>query len=218
MKKGWFFGDSFTKGFGSNPGEEYYELVNGDTTKWSDIICKEYNLEQINFGLSGAANENILVDIQTNFFNTKPGDFVFLQSSCPTRQFFYLKNFDVIFKYGNNKVTSLLKDIKLWVDSPFKTIDASDQLSQEQHDSIGKFILNIRVPAYKRYKDYYSRQFNFYKKLFLQRGCVVVDWEFEQWKDYETIEEATNGTIKDNHWSAKGNKNFAEYISKRISE
>lgn len=216
MKKAWFFGDSFTDGHGSGLHDKYFKYVNGDTVRWSDIVSKELNIQQENFGLRGASNENTFELIQSNFFKIKKKDYVFLQSSSPTRQFFLLKNYDVLFKYGSNKVNASKKEIELWTDPPFKTKNVSSELSDEQHQALVNFIAYIRLDAADKYMEYYRKQFDFYRSIFTNKGCKVIYWDWYEWKNYETIAEATNKVINDVHWSKKGNADFAEYILNKV--
>ena len=216
MNKAWFFGDSFTDGHGSAPTDKYYKLVGGDTIRWTDIVSKKLNVSQENHGLRGASNENIFESIQSFFSKVKEGDYVFLQSSSPTRQFFFLKNYDVMFKCGTNKIKSSKDGIELWLDPPFKTQDASSELSEEQRQTLIKSIVYLRLDAKDRYMEHYRKQFNFYKSIFSDKGCKTVYWDWYEWKNYETIKKATNRLIDDQHWSKKGNADFAEYILNKV--
>ncbi len=218
MNKAWFFGDSFTDGHGSAPTDKYYQLVGGDTIRWTDIVSKKLNVSQENHGLRGASNENIFESIQTFFSKVNKGDYVFLQSSSPTRQFFFLKNYDVLFKYGSNKVNSRKEEVELWLDPPKKTKDVSLELSEEQHQALVKFITHIRLDASERYMEHYRKQFNFYKSIFSDKECKTVYWDWYEWKNYETIKKATNKLIDDLHWSKKGNADFAEYILNKVKQ
>jgi hypothetical protein len=54
---------------------------------------------------------------------------------------------------------------------------------------------------------------NFLKQQIIEKGAKCLVWEVEtEWIKYENIKSATNGEIKDLHWSYRGHKDFANYI------
>jgi hypothetical protein len=61
-------------------------------------------------------------------------------------------------------------------------------------------------------------RFNFIKKILIEykkTKCII--WDMPPIGDkYETITEATNGEIIDNHWSFKGCKDFSKYILDKL--
>ena len=87
MKKvGWFFGDSFTYGYGCRPEYRYYKYTLDRKGKlWTEIVSDELNLIEKNLAIPGASNPSIINTIIENIKYINKGDYVFIGNTLPIR-------------------------------------------------------------------------------------------------------------------------------------
>jgi len=198
MKKFWFFGDSFTAGTGCLPNQSYYEQFRKDGNKiWVDWIKDIYNIECINDGVPGASNDMILDNVIKRWDEIKEGDLVFIGKTLSER-------FDVPI---NNKLEPIRYHFR------GKQLDELEKiLTSEQLETILNF--QYYFSEHSLYKERQDLRFEFVLGRLNEKKINTFFWYiFLEHKKYETIVDATNGKIHDNHWSFDGHKNFANFVS-----
>jgi hypothetical protein len=184
MSRLWTFGDSFTAGNGCLPTENYikYKTSNEDLV-WPEIIANALNLELINIGMGAYSNDKIIDSIIEKYNLINSDDLVIIGSTFYNR--FDVPNNDGLLTISP---TNLPTNEKLLL--PLVSIMDSNLL-EERH--------KLRI--------------NFLKQQIIEKGAKCLVWEVEtEWTKYENIKSATDGEIKDLHWSYKGHKDFANYI------
>jgi len=70
----------------------------------------------------------------------------------------------------------------------------------------------VKLPYLDKWKEHYTAEFSFYKELLEAKGVNTLYWDFDERFKFETIVTATNGKVKDYHFSVKGHKDFSERI------
>jgi hypothetical protein len=184
MSRLWTFGDSFTAGNGCLPTENYikYKISNEDLV-WPEIIANVLNLELINIGMGAYSNDKIIDSIIENYNLINNDDLVIIGSTFYNR--FDVPNNDSLLTISP---TNLPTNQELLLH--FVSIMDSDLL-KERH--------KLRI--------------DFLRQQIIEKGSRCLVWEVEtEWVKYENIKSATEGEIKDLHWSYKGHKDFANYI------
>jgi hypothetical protein len=179
----WVFGDSFTAGNGCLPNEDYVKYkTSNEDLIWPEIIANKLNLKLVNLGMGAYSNDKIIDSIIENY-NLINNDLVIIGST-------FCNRFDVPNNGGLLTIspTNLPNSQELLI--PFVSLMDSDLLK-------------------KRHK----LRIDFLKQQIIEKGSKCLVWEVEtEWIKYENIKSATEGEIKDLHWSYRGHKDFANYI------
>ncbi len=202
--KGWFFGDSFTCGYGADPQSLYYKKY-GPGKIYSNLLCSYYNLEEENLGYPGVCNNYIIKSISKNFINIKKGDLVIISNTSPLRDLVPHKSAPVL-------ISQKLLYSDLYPDSiGYKDEDISNALIQYCSKVRGN-----NIPEWNRH---YREIFLNFTKYFISIGCKGIFWDYSVWSEeeekgmkFENINQATNGVIYDLHWSYKGHRDAFEWI------
>jgi hypothetical protein len=184
MSRLWVFGDSFTAGNGCLLNEDYtkYKTSNEDLV-WSEIVASKLNFKLINLGMGAYSNDKIIDSIIENYNLINNDDLVIIGSTFYNR--FDVPNNDSLLTISP---TNLPTNQELLLH--FVSIMDSDLL-KERH--------KLRI--------------DFLRQQIIEKGSRCLVWEVEtEWVKYENIKSATEGEIKDLHWSYKGHKDFANYI------
>ena len=204
VKKAWFFGDSFTAGYGCTPGFDYYSLY-GPHSTFSTLLSEYYEAEELNFGLPGECNNAILKSITAQLINIKEGDIVVLSNTSPLR--------DLV---PSNKESKLISQ-KLF-NSNLYTSSIGYQ-NKNISDTLIQYCLKIREPYIPEWNHHYRTIFLNFAKYFQSIGCKAVFWDYSVWSEeeekgmkFENIEQATDGEINDLHWSYRGHRNVYEWV------
>lgn len=184
MSQLWVFGDSFTAGNGCLLNEDYtrYKISNEDLV-WPEIIANKLNFKLINLGMGAYSNDKIIDSIIENYNLINSDDLIIIGSTFYNR--FDVPNNDGLLTISP---TNLPTNQELLLH--FVSIMDSDLLK-------------------KRHK----LRIDFLKQQIIEKGAKCLVWEVEtEWTEYENIKIATEGEIKDLHWSYKGHKDFANYV------
>jgi len=210
----WTFGDSFTAGEGCmwnlpirDGGCKYYnEYKRKEDNIWPELLAKKLGFELKNLGLPGASNDKIIDILIDNFFDIKPDDIVIISKTYDNR-------FDI--PNNNNK--------------KFKTIFAESLATikknlEESHYNNNKIemetILNFGLlfMTDNLYEKRNDKRLNFFTKLLINKGNNAIFWNINSplIKSFESIYQATNGEIKDYHFSFKGHRDFADMLYKKL--
>jgi len=191
----WAFGDSFTAGHGCTPEWEYYQnyRTEGDLI-WADILGKELNFEVINEGLNGSSNDKIIDKLIDKWESIKKDDVVIIGAS-------YHHRYDVPKK---NNLTTIFWN---WG----KLSQPDDSYTEEEVETIINF--QYYFSDNNLYKERQNKRINFLKDRLVERGVKVIVWNVQKdIKGIDIIESATNGKIKDGHFSFLGHKQFAKKL------
>lgn len=206
----WFFGDSFTAGYGAIPGFEYYDKYGPDHT-FSSLISKYFEAHELNYGLPGECNNAIFKTITYYLPYIKKGDVVVLSNTSPLRDLVpsnvrselisqKLFNSDIYpssIGYKNNKISSTLQE----------------------------YCLEIRQPYIPEWNHHYRSIFLNFVNYFQSIGSISIFWDYSVWSEeeengmkFENIHQATGGEIYDLHWSFKGHRDAFEWIRDGINK
>jgi hypothetical protein len=184
MSRLWVFGDSFTAGNGCLHNEAYTKYKESDNDLvWPEIVANTLNFKLINLGMGAYSNDKIIDSIIENYNLINSDDLIIIGSTFYNR--FDVPNNDGLLTISP---TNLPTNEELLLH--FVSIMDSDLLK-------------------KRHK----LRIDFLKQQIIEKGAKCLVWEVEtEWTEYENIKIATEGKIKDLHWSYKGHKDFANYV------
>lgn len=192
MKKvGWFFGDSFTYGFGCRPGFQYYKYTINRVDKiWTTIVSENLNLHEKNMGISGASNPFIINTIIKNIKYINKGDYVFIGNTLPIR---------ILLPDASDNTISNVSNCKYKLNkNEFKVID----------DYINTFV----IPFEEMWENYYTNEYLNLKTIIRDKGANVLFWKHSKWGDYEIIKDETNNKIDDLHWTWGSHRKMADWV------
>ena len=204
MKKIWCFGDSFTAGDGLRPGEDFYENNRKEGDKrWPEWIEEWTNIDVINKGKSGSSNDMILDSIILNFDEIKSGDCAIISKTLSNR-------YDIPYKSKTGEQV-LVPIYANWVENVSANQEIIDSFDTERLETI------INFQYYFSSHDLYAKRqdirLDFIIKRLKEKNVNVFFWEwYKIYEEHETINEASNWTNMEGHWSFKGNKSFATYL------
>jgi len=207
----WTFGDSFTQGFSCVPIidyptiPEYYRYKKIGEDIWPNLLSKYLGIKLINKGLGGISNDSILDIIIDNWDYIKEGDIVIIGMTFNVR-------IDVPIK--ENKKLKINKP-RLYSMSNLLNSELINDMTEGEKETILNFEYYFSNSVL--YKERNIKRFSHIKKLLELNKINVFLWELENVIDkYETITTATNGMIKDSHWSFKGNNDFSKFIMEEL--
>jgi IS1 family transposase len=193
--KVWFFGDSFTYGVNCDPGDAYYEKYYTEgCLKWTEIVAKQYNAVERNCGTRGLGNIEILDRLLTQGENILPNDVVIVGASDGSRTM----------SFQNTAINTITTSVNHWL------LENDTQLDKEYRDSMINYVVNCRMPFFKRHEAYDTDLM--IKTLNIIKPSQYVVWGTDKWPEFELISNQTNKEINDNHWSYNGHKQMADWI------
>lgn len=204
VRKAWFFGDSFTKGFGAEEGSQYYSEY-GPGKTFSNLLSQYYNAEEHNLGGPGKCNNFILKTIIEQLPYIKTGDIVVISNTSPLR--------DLVPQIGSPSLDSQqLFNSSIFPDSiGFNNNKISEILVQ--------YAYHIRYSYLHDWNYHYRSNFINLVKYFTSKNCESIFWDYSVWSEeeepgmkFENIHMATEGKIYDLHWSYKGHQDAFEWI------
>jgi hypothetical protein len=212
MKNSWFFGDSFTYGFGCLPTYEFYEKYPLERDKiWTTMVSEHLNTKEKNFGIGGNSNPYIIKQILENLPKFKKGDYVFIGSTFPYRIVYPDRN--------NDKINTLIFDMVLF-DKPDSDSEKNylDKFipDLDERKIILDFISSSVFNDEKTWDSYYKVQYNGIVSLLNKIGINAYLWNRHHMSKHESITSFTNSHIIDNHWSWNGHKTFFNYIIDKV--
>lgn len=194
----YFFGDSFTKGYGCLKGDPYYDL-NSDIPKklWVELISDELQQPYKNFGKSGAGSQWIYNKATYYLDILQPDDWVFLTDSM------YIRQLGVV----NNRIETVS------VEYDFESMD-------RKNANIDNLTYNV-IPYEPQWNAYYIKLFEKLVKYIQSKKVNTIytnylEFMFQPDK-YMNIVTETNGKIDDNHFSWLGHKQYSQYLLDRIN-
>ena len=198
----WFFGDCFTWGAGCRPEQPYYEWKKPEDKLWSEIVCEHFNMIEQKPYYKMGATMYIIVNFISALNKIKKGDIVVISDSEVKSTLSISRN-----KKNISSISSYdLNSFDLWHD-------------EEEKNVVTSFI-NYEIKPYEKiWENFYISLIENLAQELKVRGINTLFWSHYEWKNknkYETVAQATNKEINDPHFSWKGNKQFADYIIKRI--
>lgn len=192
----WTFGDSNTAGHGCNPKDEYYEKHYriGDKI-WPVWLSEKLGVNLRNLGKNGSSNDVIIDTIIEKWDEINKGDFVFIGMTHSHR-------FDVPI---NNQFHSIVHDFS----------ENKNGMNKEKFETIVNFQYFFADDVL--FKNRHKKRLEWIKKLLIKKECVIVAlWDVQiDLRNFETIKDATNGNIIDNHLSFKSHKLLSEIFYKK---
>ena len=193
----WFFGDSFTEGWGLLKDQPYYEEYPELISKlWPTIVSDALNLTEMNLGKGGNSIPMIIYDIIIQMSSFKKGDWVFMSDTLIGRFLEAVPN--------DNRIRS----------SVFEKNEDKEYLTKRKLSTL-EFIENCIYPYESSWRTYYTNQYKGIFKELVNRGVNVVYWSSDIWaidNKFKTIREASNNKIQDGHWDWIGHEEMANYI------
>lgn len=222
MNKAWFFGDSFTAGWGAVQGHEYYEKY-GPGKTFSSIISEHYNCTEVNYGLPGKCNNGIIRTIVENLSNINPYDIVIVSNTSPLRDL-------VPSKSTKHDINSPVDSIKFGLISQklFNSPEHPGSIGYEDpeiHKLLSEYCLRVKKPYIQEWNYHYRHIFLNFVNYFLSINCQSLFWDYSVWSEdeeigmkFENIHQATDTKVQDWHWSFKGHKDAAYWIIQGLKE
>lgn len=220
----WGFGDSFTWGYGCNPGwsftdtdvterfeklvktynpmPEYYAKYKKENDKiWIEWLGEWFNEEVRNVSKSGASNDKIFDWILENFEQIKENDKVIIGMTTWGRN-------DVPI---NNSWVSLV--------SRFDHEDINSQQIKGSDENIWETIINYQYffSQSTLWKDRWKLRFDFIVNQLIKKKCQVFLFQIQEPPaiNMQTIRQETG--MPDDHFSFNGHKKFAEIIYRKFT-
>jgi hypothetical protein len=242
-KNAWFFGDSFTSGFGLNFDNEIKDLnirnkanygklpddlwdvlpyskfneykENHKFLIWPNLVSKHYNLIYNNYGINGASNDEILSTIISQLKNINDGDYVFIGVTRPFRIMIPINN-DIINK-------PLVSSGIVWLDNKITGLFNLENIPKEFYSDgdkevIVNFLHDIVFKNQNNYISHFLKICDSLKEYFFKNNVIFFLWGYNSWDQYETIYDWTGHNVNDKHWSPAGHEKFAEKVITNINK
>lgn len=200
MKRAYFFGDSFVYGNECRPGDSYYQLKTPEKL-FTTILSNKWNCQECNYGFNGASNEIIIHQATKYLQYINEGDYYIIIPTSACR-----------YNWVDEKTT-------YWHNFPPNTVIPIDNKSlMEIYDKRIKKEWYLQKFYHSIYISIISVAKRLGAKIFYDDSLC---WFYEDngrvaKSKFETIEQDTNGKIKDAHFSWNGHKQFADYITHQM--
>ena len=194
MSKIWTFGDSFCYDGGWTV---YYSLWKGYKPKiHTEIIAEELDIENINLSYPGYSNDMIFDVICENIKKIKSDDIINI-GWVPIERF-RLATDDG--KWG--RILPLFSK---------KEIESDGRLDNISKTTIDEIFANRTNPIYK--KELHNRIELINYSL---PNNKIIHWSWVKMNTFETITKETNGEIRDEHWSERGQLDFSKWFINKV--
>jgi hypothetical protein len=204
VTRAWFFGDSFTKGYGAEKDSRYFKEY-GPGKLFSELLSDSFEAQEMNFGLPGKCNNAIVKSITEQLLYIKPDDIVIITNTSPLR--------DLV---PHNSEPRLISQKLLNSGLYPESLGYSDN---EVSEALIQYCLKVRANYIPEWNRHYRELFLNFTNYFLLIGCRAIFWDYSIWSEeeepgmkFENIHTATEGKIYDLHWSYKGHRDAYEWI------
>jgi hypothetical protein len=202
MRTVWVFGDSFSVDFENNRIDnfELYKDLKGYFPKsWGKIFSEELGYEYRNFAQGGWDNYSILQSFCENISYIKTNDIVFVGWAPEPRIRLTDEN-------GNWRSFNVMEQID------WGGIDS---------DSILNLLLNRVTGEHRDPNKGVEEERMAWENMikFVMKDMILHIWLWNNnglFMKYQTINNETNGTIPDGHWSENGHKNYCRDLMKEL--
>jgi len=196
----WAFGDSFTKGGGLAPYNQYYKETYTNQKLWPDIVGLELNLEVENHGYSWSNTELIIRNILHFLPQISKKDIVIISNTDPSSVFIPSKEHD----------SQLIRSARPFDNNyPFR-----DDKERKVCRDYAEYCIN---PYLAQFDKFWIKYLQSVQNMLTRLKIKNLLWTRELWYSFESIEQATNGRIQNFHWSWKGHEQMADYIIKQLN-
>lgn len=207
MNKLWVFGDSMTYGHGCRPdgplNEYYYNYKKEGDDIWPNIVANNFNLKCVNMAIGGCSNDIIIDEVIKNFDKINVNDIVIIGKSFSQR-------YDIPKPKSNKWFTVIGHTNSEYIEMIIKLYGKK----------IFELLINFcyHFSQNEKYKIRQNNRIEFLGKLFKSKNIKCIIWGIEENKiDLDRIIYATNGKIKDYHFSFYGHKQFADKIINKLN-
>ena len=202
----WVFGDSFTAGNGCLANELYTKYKKSDEDIiWPEIISSKLNMPLVNVGMGMFSNDKILDTLLERYDFIYEGDLVIISKTFFTR-------FDIPSKNEKYFITLSAGHIN----NPYMSTHHFINYTEDELNTLKNIAV---ITDSKLTIERWNFRFDCIKRIIESKGVKVLVWEVENaFREYDTIQDATNNKINDGHWSYKGHKDFANYIINLINK
>ena len=202
MSKLIVFGDSFTYLHNHNKDNYYSKYKNNkNDLLWSEIVAKNLDLKLHNFGYGSFSNYRIIDSIIENFDLIDENDVVVISKT-------FYNRIDIPTEEKNGPKFTTITPLS---DKLLKKLGFSNE-------EIFGILFYITLIDNKNFIERIDKIYDFIKKMIENKNvkkCIF--WKVDDyWLKYQTITEATENEIIDNHWSFKGNNDFSDEILKLL--
>lgn len=247
-KNSWFFGDSFTSGFGLNFDCEinnintYQSKINKERTEkipeylWDNqpyVRFKNYK-EEYKFSIWPHLITKHY-DLEYNNYGVSGGSNEEILCNIISQ----LKNInegDYVFIGMTNPyrmmipINSPLDDKKListqidWIDGKSSNNitnlenGVTDFYTDNDKEVIINFLHDIVLKNHHYYESHFLKIFSNLQEYFIEKNINCLIWDWTLWSDFQSIDKWTNSKIKDGHWSPKGHEDFFNFLKLKIEE
>ena len=195
----WFFGDSFTQGNNCHPGDVYYEKYYTEgCLRWTEIVTKHYNAIEVNYGVGGLGNIQILNELLTQGENISPNDIVVVGVSDGSRTM----------AFQQTAINIIAISTSHWL------LEDEVNIDKEYKESMTNYVINCRGPFFQRHECYDAELM--IKTLNIIKPSQYVIWGTNKWFEYELISDHTNQEINDRHWSFNGQRQMGDWIISQL--
>lgn len=196
----WVFGDSFTKGGGLAPFNTFYKETYKGQKIWPDIVGEKLNLDVINHGYSWCNTELLIRNILYYLPDITHNDIVIFSNTdvCSTL-LSPMRNDNIVLRASRP------------FDEGYPFVDTKEkQITKE-------YVENCIVPYEKEFDRFWIESLTAVYNMLVRLNIKTVFWTRDLWKQFESIEQATQGRIVNIHWSWKGHEQMADYILKQLN-
>tara|TARA_E500000318_G_scaffold104400_3_gene110359 strand:- start:5419 stop:6006 length:588 start_codon:yes stop_codon:yes gene_type:complete len=194
MSKIWFFGDSFTYGWGARPGFEYFEK-NKSGEIWTSAVAKNLNLEEKNLATPGKFSNDLIINkIITNITNISSNDIVIFSDTDPLR---CIRVQDGKIKgFNPNNVRNKKIGTKVFGSQYYNALD---------------YLYYMKYSNLELFENYYSDYFLSLADIFTHLGIKNYFWSYKERENYSKIP-------NDGHFDWNGHKKFTKFILNAIRQ
>lgn len=88
----------------------------------------------------------------------------------------------------------------------------NSRYTKDQLNTLLNYVVDILYTDRDLYVGHYSTLYNNFKRHFEKNGIVCYIWDVNIRENYETIYDWSNKTIEDYHWSINGHKDFSDKV------
>ena len=90
--------------------------------------------------------------------------------------------------------------------------------SDNDKEVIINFLHDIVLKNKHHYGSHFLKIFSNLQEYFIEKNINCLIWDWTLWADFQSIQKWTNNKIKDGHWSPKGHEDFFNFLKLKIEE
>ena len=247
-KNGWFFGDSFTSGFGLNFDHEINGM-NVSHNKFNAPLIDQIpnhlwdNIPYVNFKNHKEEYKFLIwPHLIAKYYNLDYNNRGVSGGSNDETLFNViseLKNInegDYVFIGMTNPFRMMIPinnplDDKTLISTQIDWVDSkksnniinlencvADFYTDNDKEVIINFLHDIVLKNQHHYNSHFLKIFSNLQEYYIEKNINCLIWYMSLWCDFQSIESWTNNEIKDGHWSPKGHEDFFNFLKLNIEE